>query len=145
MKPKRIILHHSLTSDSQTVSWNAIRKYHIETNGWKEIGYHAGLELVGDHYEIFTGRMMNEKGAHCEGQNYDSIGICFVGNFDISEPPPEQWNVGVKLVACLCDILSIPPSMIFGHNDFNPAKSCPGTKFFTYGFIKQVSEVLSLK
>uniref|UniRef100_A0A6M3LRI4 Putative N-acetylmuramoyl-L-alanine amidase n=1 Tax=viral metagenome TaxID=1070528 RepID=A0A6M3LRI4_9ZZZZ len=142
MTPKRIILHHSLTADSATVSWGAIRKYHMETLGWKNIGYHAGLELVNDHYEILLGRMLNKVGAHTAGHNHDSIGICFIGNFDKSEPPPEQWNLGIKFVASLCELFKISPDQIFGHQDFAP-KSCPGKKFNIYGFVKQVSETLA--
>ena len=143
MKPRRIILHHSLTADSGTVSWGAIRKYHMETLGWSAIGYHFGIELVGDYYEILLGRMMNEKGAHAEGENHDTLGICFVGDFDLSEPPPEQWNVGIKLAASLCTSLNISPSMIYGHNEFSE-KTCPGTMFNVHGFIRQVSERLAM-
>lgn len=144
MIPKRIILHHSLTADSQTVSWNAIRRYHTEVLGWNDIGYHFGIELVGDRYEVLVGRMLNEVGAHTKGQNGDSIGICFIGNFDMSEVPPEQWRLGVRLVAGLCETVGNPrisADMIFGHCSFS-AKSCPGKKFNVAAFAEQVEDRL---
>lgn len=128
MTPRKIILHHSLTKDSGTVSWQAIRRYHVETNGWRDIGYHFGVELVNDTYELFVGRMVNEVGAHTLGQNSDSIGVCLVGNFDLAEPSPEQWATAVRLCRGLRSLAGIPASQIFGHRDF-AAKSCPG-KFF---------------
>ena len=128
MTPRWIILHHSLTSDGQTVSWNAIRKYHVETNHWQTIGYQLGLELIGDHYEILMGRMLNQQGAHCVAHNRDSVGICFVGNFDLTPVPVAQWDMGIHLVRSLCDIFHIPFANIRGHRDFDP-KTCPGKLF----------------
>ena len=142
MRPQRIILHHSLTADSGTVSWAAIRRYHMETLGWKDVGYHYCIELVGDRYEILTGRLMNEVGAHTSGENEDSLGICFVGNFDVSEVPQEQWRLGVRLVASLCDVIGITPDKVYGHHDFNAGKSCPGQHFNVGGFREQVWDIL---
>ena len=141
MKPSRIILHHSLTKDSKTVSWNAIRMYHMGFLGWSQIGYHYGIELVGQHYEIFTGRMMNEQGAHCQGHNENSLGICFIGNFDLGRPCPEQWNLGVKLVKSLIDVLAIPPYRILGHHQYDDNKSCPGKYFDIIKFVKAVANI----
>lgn len=128
---ENIILHHSLTKDSKTVSWDAIRHYHTVELGWKDIGYHFGIELIGGHYEILTGRMMDQEGAHCRKHqmNKKSIGICFVGNFDVQEPPKEQWDLGVKLVKSLLRILAIPKSSVSGHCEYTPHKSCPGKLF----------------
>ncbi len=131
MKPEYIILHHSLTRDSKTVSWGAIRRYHTKTLGWNDIGYHFGIELIGNHYQILTGRMMNEAGAHCRenAMNRRSLGVCFVGDFDLDPPTKAQWDLGIKIVDCLQEVFGIPRNQIFGHRDFATHKTCPGAAF----------------
>jgi N-acetylmuramoyl-L-alanine amidase len=126
--PSKIFIHHSLTVDSGTVSWGAIRRYHVETNGWKDIGYHCGVELAGAEYEAMLGRPWDDIGAHCVGQNAVSLGICFVGNFDITPPPDAQLIVGAKLLKYWCRLFGIDPMSIYPHSLFAD-KTCPGTMF----------------
>ena len=152
--PEYIILHHSLTPDGETVSWSAIRNYHISwayesaivtpergeqllsegktvKKPWTDIGYHFGIELVGDRYEILTGRMITESGAHCtqHNMNKNSVGICFIGNFDNEPPPQEQWNLGIKFTKSLMAVLEIPAANVHGHREYAPYKTCPGRQF----------------
>ena len=136
--PGYILLHHSLTRDSQTVSWDAIRRYHVETLGWNDIGYHYGIELIGDRYEILQGRFVPEPGAHCKENEMTrkSVGICFIGNFDEVEPPKEQWDLGVKLVKSLIYMLEIPINRVRGHREYAGYKSCPGKMFDLAAFRK---------
>ena len=131
MNPEYIILHHSLTKDSETVSWGVIRKYHVHDLGWRDIGYHFGVELLRGDYEILMGRMMTDSGAHCPqgGMNGKSLGVCFIGNFDEAPPATGLWKLGIKLVSSLCSIFDIPRDHVGGHREYNPAKTCPGKLF----------------
>jgi hypothetical protein len=133
MIPNKIICHHSLTKDSGTVSWGAIRRYHIVDLGWKEIGYHCGVEAVtsGDHeyYEAIMGRMWDEDGAHTKGQNDESLGICFIGNYDIVSPMDDILRKGGQIISLWMRLYNIPMEEIYPHNHFADYKTCPGTKF----------------
>jgi N-acetylmuramoyl-L-alanine amidase len=126
-----IIIHHSLTEDGKEVDWNAIRKYHIEHNGWIDIGYHYGIEQVGNEYQIQIGRPEWAIGAHTleQGMNGKSIGICVVGNYDLAPPPEAAMELLVILVADLCAKYRLSEQRIVPHNLYAPYKSCPGTKF----------------
>ena len=123
----KIILHHSLTKDSGTVSTGAIRDYHININHWSDIGYHFLIENLRGQTEIVAGRMLDKTGAHTKGHNRNSIGICFVGNFDIVPPPGEAWVQGAKLVRFLMKQYGI--KKVVGHTELNPHKTCPGRMF----------------
>ena len=131
MTPNKIIIHHSLTKDSETVSWGAIRKYHVETEGWRDIGYHFGIELIGDHYETLLGRRPDMEGAHTIGQNSQSLGICVVGNFDIDPLTDGIKNALHNLLAWLIPLYRIDNHAIYGHCEFAP-KTCPGKNLFEW-------------
>ncbi len=132
LKWSHIMIHHSLTKDSETVSWNAIRKYHVETNGWKDIGYHFGLEKVNDVLECFVGRPLDMRGAHCKegSMNEFAIGICVVGNYDTAPPAPDVLDVLVhRLVIPMMLAFDIKADKIVFHREYATYKSCPGTQF----------------
>lgn len=127
------MIHHSLTKDSGTVSWGAIRKYHTDPNGpyrMKDIGYHYGIELIGEHYEVLQGRTLAEIGAHCYqvGMNSRAIGICLVGNFDVEVPSEGLLYQTARLVKMLIETFKIPIENVVAHRDY-AAKSCPGKLF----------------
>lgn len=142
-RPTHLIIHHSKTKDGKTVSWGAIRKYHVGERHWSDIGYHVGVELVHDHYEVLLGRMPYTEGAHCRagGMNKEALGICVVGDFDNASPPEAQFNLAASVCSWLCHVLNIPVDNIMGHRDYDPKKTCPGSKFDLDVFRDRVSMV----
>lgn len=131
---KEVILHHSLTKDSGTKSFDAIKKYHIETHGWRTIGYQYVIELYGSEYVVFKGRGESEAGAHTEGHNTGTIGICLVGNFDETVPSDKMLY---ELYELIDDIAKRYGGVkISGHHDY-ASKSCPG-KLFPLAKIKEM-------
>ena len=137
-KPTHIIIHHSLTKDSETVSWGAIKRYHVETLGWSDIGYHYGVERVGDVFKVFSGRDENVTGAHTVGMNSKSIGICCVGNYDLISPPYWMLAELQVLVKKLMKKYTILVENVRGHHDYAAYKSCPGNLFDMEDFRKHL-------
>jgi N-acetyl-anhydromuramyl-L-alanine amidase AmpD len=79
MRPiKKIIIHCAATHEGDDVSIETIRGWHKE-RGFKDIGYHFLILIDGT---IERGRAIEKQGAHCKNNNFDSIGICYVGGLD---------------------------------------------------------------
>lgn len=129
MRPiRKIIIHHSLTKDSDTLSWGAIRRYHLE-QGFDGVGYHAGAEIVNKHLEILKGRFHIQQGAHTKGHNWDSLAACAVGNFDIDTPHPELYDLLARLCREWLEIYSLDIDDVHPHSEYASYKSCPGRLF----------------
>ena len=75
----KIIVHCSATREGQDVSVDTIRKWHVEGRGWSDIGYHFYIDING---KIHKGRDIARMGAHCKGQNRNSIGVCYCGGVE---------------------------------------------------------------
>lgn len=116
---ERIILHHA---DAKTCSAEDIHRWHL-TNGWAGAGYHFLVRKDGTIYRL---RPEEKVGAHAYGSNYNSLGVCFEGNFIEEDMPTEQIKAGQKLVTYLKNKYNI--TTVQAHRDVC-ATSCPGNKF----------------
>ena len=138
-----LVIHHSLTKDSGTVSWQAIRRYHTESLGWKAIGYHLGVEKINDHYEMLVGRpfTFSAAAAYQRRMNHVAIHVCFVGDFDKGPPSVEMLVFAMPHLASLCDLagIQIDREHVIGHREVAPYKSCPGTQFDMDKFVLRLS------
>ena len=119
-----IIVHCTATPEGRIETVQSIRNMH-KAKGWSDIGYHY---LIGLNGECWEGRNVNLIGAHCEGHNSNSIGVCYVGGVDKKMQAKDTRTEKQKdaLVALLKDLRKLyPKAKIYGHHDFNKGKSCP--------------------
>ena len=120
---QRIILHHAAMNGTV----QDIHRVH-KNNGWAGIGYHFYVRKDGS---IYTGRPEWAIGAHASASNYNSIGICAEGNFEVEEIGDAQKNALRDLVTYLKDKYDI--STVQRHKDVGKT-ACPG-KNYPYEYI----------
>ena len=119
----KIIIHCSATPPNMDIGVEEIRKWHKD-KGWRDIGYHYVIRRSG---EFQGGRDVDIVGAHVQGHNTGSIGLCLIGGVDSGMNAEdnftqEQWKeliVTLKILKA-----NYPRATIHGHNEFS-AKACP--------------------
>lgn len=112
------------------------------------IGYHFVIDISG---EVFTGRGVDEVGAHAAGFNTCSIGVCLVGGAERDgQFTPAQWKALASVVLWQAHTQGLPLAVprrngdlvaggVCGHRDLSPdlnqdgaiaptewLKTCPG-------------------
>lgn len=122
---RKIILHCSATPEGQPFTVDDIRSWHVNDNGWSDIGYHYVVHLDGS---VHTGRPEAKTGSHCAGHNGDSIGICYVGGLTAEGKKPKDTRTPAQKEALrkLVDSLKTryPGATLHGHREF-ARKDCP--------------------
>lgn len=117
-KIKWIVVHCSATPNGKEFHASDIDRWHKE-RGWAGCGYHYIIPLDGI---LEPGRPEDQPGAHVEGYNKDSIGICMIGT---DEFMAAQYDT---LAGMLIEMRErFPNASILGHRDFPEVhKICPG-------------------
>ena len=127
----KIIVHCSASDNPAHDNIDTIRQWHVE-RGFHGIGYHYFIDSQG---KVFDGRPLEDKGAHCEGQNFDSIGICLHGEHAFND---RQFKALYRIVNNLCDAFSLTLKDVFSHNHFNNKKTCPN--FAVGAILERINE-----
>lgn len=137
-----LVVHTQGAPNNSDGSAQAIHRYHRAPvreggRGWAGIGYHRVVRQGGS---VEDGRPLDRMGAHVNGMNQMSVGVCCSGNGDLAEFTPVQ---AASLIDLLRDLQSeFPRAQIVGHRGvvdrligagqlaarFRTSKSCPGKK-----------------
>ena len=127
-KTEMIVVHCAATKPSMDIGASEIKKWHVDDNGWDDIGYHYIIKRGG---LVEVGRPEAFQGAHAPAANSKSIGICLVGG--MSEDGDAENNFTIEQFLSLKDLLkrllmtNSNIQEIVGHCDIQDNKlNCPG-------------------
>lgn len=137
---KELHVHHTWRPDHTTyfkkpdpLYWQqAMRNFHVNTNGWNDIGQHVTLLPDG---RFVTGRPFNKNPASISGYNTGAFAVEMIGNFDKGNDRFEgkQKDSMIKLAR----YFDQKGRYIRFHRE-NASKTCPGTGIDKNEFMKEV-------
>ncbi|GAA3737970.1 peptidoglycan recognition protein family protein [Salinactinospora qingdaonensis] len=117
------VVHHSAGPVSQPV--RSIQDFHMDSNGWSDIGYNLLVDAEGRAYE---GRGWETVGAHASGHNISGIGVCFIGS------DGDATDAAHATIRALYDEACDRAGHTLvkrGHRDVN-ATDCPGDDLYAW-------------
>ena len=127
-KTEMIVVHCAATKPSMDIGYKEIRKWHVEDNGWDDVGYHYIIKRDGT---VEVARAEAFQGAHAPAVNSKSIAICLVGG--MAEDGGAENNFTIEQFLSLKDLIKkikmTNPNIveIVGHCDVQENKpNCPG-------------------
>ena len=119
-----LVVHCSATKPSMDIGLREIKRWHVDDNGWRDVGYHYIIRRNG---EVELGRSNRDTGAHAAGYNHKSISLCMVGgmaedNSAENNFTAQQWTALLDLVKQIK--VDYPEANVIGHNEISE-KQCP--------------------
>ena len=110
------VIHHTAGRNAYSRSEapaivKAIQLYHVQGNGWNDIGYNFLVDRFGTVYEgRFGGSERNVIGAHARGFNTGSVGIAVLGTYSGAQPSRAAQEAVARLVAWRLDLAHADPA-----------------------------------
>jgi hypothetical protein len=128
-------------SDSAGGTVEDIRDWHVNENGWDDVGYHwiilNGFNRVSGDGEydseldglIQAGRPESKRGIHVKNGNSRNLGICFFAlkEEDGGAITVKQKESLIKFILQKCKEHGVPIDEVYGHYELDPERRsfCP--------------------
>ena len=120
-----IVVHGSLTKPNDDDGVDYMRSLHMR-QGCVDVGYHFVIRRNG---VVELGRPIHAIGNHCQGRDYDSIGICMIGGGNVkreAKSPDYTTPQMLSLTHLCCSLVRIyPEAEVCGHNRTDTSSLCP--------------------
>lgn len=127
---RSIVVHHSATPGGSAAVFDRVHR----ARGWSSLGYHfvigSGRGAGDGEIEVGPRWRAQRQGAHAQGMNVESIGVCLVGNFTDTSPTEKQMDALIELTRYLQQRFGIPRRRVFLHSEVSESGTlCPGDRF----------------
>jgi hypothetical protein len=112
------VVHHTAGRNDYTRAEaaaivRAIQLYHVQGNGWNDIGYNFLVDRYGTVYEgRFGGVDRNVVGAHAQGFNTGSVGVALLGTYGSTAPSRAAQDAIARLLAWRLDLAHVDPTAL---------------------------------
>jgi N-acetylmuramoyl-L-alanine amidase len=109
------VVHHTAGTNAYTRAEAAaivrgIELFHVQGNGWNDIGYNFLVDRFGTVYEgRYGGIERNVVGAHAQGFNTGSVGVALIGTYGDQPPPQAAQESLERLLAWRLDLAHADP------------------------------------
>ncbi|MEU7066453.1 peptidoglycan recognition protein [Streptomyces sp. NPDC046161] len=154
---KAAFVHHTASGNNYACEdapsvLRSLYRYHVLSEGWRDIGYNFAVDKCGTVYEGRAGGVAKPVlGAHTMGFNTNSMGVAVIGTFTSTAPPAAAVKAVAGLTAWKLGLFGVDPrakttltsgggnrfekgtkvrmNVISGHRD-GFATECPGRRLY---------------
>ncbi|WP_190187629.1 peptidoglycan recognition protein family protein [Streptomyces cirratus] len=154
---KAAFVHHTASGNNYACKdapsvLRSLYRYHVLSEGWRDIGYNFAVDKCGTVYEGRAGGVAKPVlGAHTMGFNTNSMGVAVIGTFTSTTPPAAAVKAVAGLTAWKLGLFGADPrakttltsgggnlykkgtkvrmNVISGHRD-GFATECPGRRLY---------------
>ncbi|MGK2956855.1 MAG: peptidoglycan recognition protein family protein [Acidimicrobiales bacterium] len=150
-------VHHTVNANGYAAAdvpamLRSIQAYHMDSNGWDDIGYNFLVDRFGTAWEGRAGSLNGPViGAHTGGFNTGSVGVAIIGDFQTVGPSQESVVTASRVLGWKLGISGVDPNgtatmtsngndkfpegevvtflAVAGHRD-GKSTSCPGQRLY---------------
>ncbi|MDT0270723.1 N-acetylmuramoyl-L-alanine amidase [Streptomyces sp. DSM 44915] len=112
---KTAFVHHTADTNDYSCSEapamiRAIYRYHVVSQGWRDVGYNFFVDRCGTIYEGRAGGVIEPVlGAHTAGFNHNSMGVAVIGSFGSTKPNQDVTDALALLTAWKLGLFDVDP------------------------------------
>jgi N-acetylmuramoyl-L-alanine amidase/Secretion system C-terminal sorting domain len=112
-----VIVHHSAGGNTSS-DWDGVVRsildFHVNSNGWADVGYNWLIAPTGKLY-VGRGGGNNVVGAHYCAKNGNTMGICMLGTYTTFAPTDTALRTLEKIISWKCLDANINPLVMATH------------------------------